>query len=177
MANKSSRNLVADIQKTAKKAKQLFTKAIHDKKLKSSTRLQSRLKKRNKSAPSSTLESVAKEIDRELGKFERSRSYEDFNKKLRQLEREANLERYHAASDSDSSKSSNNSSRSGSSSESDDGDNGYLDAVRIRGSSWKVTNMGRTAKKKASKLGRSAYVALFTSKISRGRRKKSYKNG
>ena len=47
--------------------------------------------------------------------------------------------------------SSNNSSRSGSSSKSDDGDNRYLDAVRIRGSSWKVTNMGRTAKKKASK--------------------------
>lgn len=176
MANKSSRNLVADIQNTAKKAKQLFTKAINDKKMKSSSRLQSRLKRRNKSAPASTLESLEREMDQELRKFERSRSYKDFNKKLKQLEREANLERYHAASDSDSSISSN-SSRSSNSSGSDDGNNRYLDAVRINSSTWKSTNMGSKAKKKTSNLGRSAYAALFASKISRGRKKKSYKNG
>lgn len=51
MERKSSTEIAVDIQTTAKKAKGLFTKAICEKKVESSNRLKSRLKRRSKSEP------------------------------------------------------------------------------------------------------------------------------
>ena len=69
MPGKSSRNIADDVLSTARKAKNLFTSAISQKKKNSSSRLQTRLKRRSKSDPQYTRDSVEQEIDNELSKL------------------------------------------------------------------------------------------------------------
>ena len=162
MPGKSSRNIADDVLDTARKAKNLFTSAISQKKKNSSSRLQTRLKRRSKSDPQYTLDSFEQEIDNELSKFGRSNSYKDFNRKLRALERQANLERsYSSSSDSDND----------SEDENDDFGDTYLDAVDIDDSDWKATELGIRDKRKVSNIGRTAFATMFASK-SRGKKKR-----
>ena len=162
MPGKSSRNIADDVLDTARKAKNLFTSAISQKKKNSSSRLQTRLKRRSKSDPQYTLDSFEQEMDKELSKFGRSNSYKEFNRKLKALERQANVEcSYSSSSGSDSDSEHGN----------DDFGDMYLDAIDIEESDWKATELDIRDKRKVSNLGRTAYATLFASK-SRGKKKR-----
>ena len=149
MPGKSSRNIADDVLSTARKAKNLFTSAISQKKRNSSSRLQTRLKRRSKSDPQYTLDSFEQEMDKELSKFGRSNSYKEFNRKLKALERQANVERsYSSSSGSDSDSEHGN----------DDFGDMYLDAIDIEESDWKATELDIRDKWKVSNIGRTAYA-------------------
>ena len=162
MPRKSSRSIADDVLDTADKAKNLFTKAIGEKKRRSSSRLQSRLNRRSNSEPQYSIESFEQDMDKELSKFGRSQSYKDFDRKLRALERRAHVERSYSSS-------------SGSDNDSDYGngdfEDKYMDAVDIEDSDWKTADMDQQKKRSISNIGRTAYAALFASK-SHGKNKR-----
>jgi hypothetical protein len=160
MSNRSSRNIAFHIQNKAKKAKALFSRSLSDKKTTSSDRLKSRLKRRSISEPSKAtnrfVEDFSAEVDRTLRTLNSGDSYISFEDKLKELEREANIE-----------------DRTSSDDASDLSSLDSLDAVQFNHKNWKLTDMDPAARKKVSRFGRSAFASLFTSK---SRRRKNRRN-
>eukprot|EP00943_MAST-04B_sp_MAST-4B-sp1_P006166 g6166.t1 len=162
MSNRSSRNIALRIQDQAKKAKSLFSRALSDKKTTSSDRLKSRLKRRSISEPAKAtnrfVEDFEAEVDRVQRTYNNCDSYRSFEQKLKELEREANIQ-----------------DRTSSDSASDLSSLDSLDAVQFSHKTWKLTDLDQGGRKKVSRFGRSAFASLFAAKTSRKKNRRNKK--